>query len=205
MTGSTASGSGPAIGRRLMAPISRAIPARDRQSPRSGVTLTSNMVSSNSSTSETSAPGGTSGSSSMMPSWSSPTPSSRMERSMPSETVPRIFARRTLTPPPIRAPGRASAARIPARAFGAPQTTSTGSSSPKSATQSLSRSAFGCGRHSSTSATTTPAISPGATTGSAESTSSPARVSCSASSAVVTGGSTHSRSQRSLNLISPPA
>ena len=128
-----------------------------------------------------------------------------MESSIPSDAVPRIFARRTLTPPAIRAPGRASAPRIPARAFGAPHTTSTGSPEPSLTTQSFSRSAFGCGPLSSTSPTTTPENPSGEAAGSTASTSRPARVSCSASSAASTRGSTHSRSQRSLNFMRWPA
>ena len=128
-----------------------------------------------------------------------------MDRSIPSDADPRIFARRTLTPPAIRAPGRANAARIPARTFGAPHTTSTRSPPPGSTTHSFNRSAFGCGRLFSTSATTTPEDPPGDAAGSTASTSRPARVSCSASTPEPTPGSTHSRSQPSLNFMRPPA
>jgi hypothetical protein len=59
----------------------------------------------------------------MRPAASSESPSSRAEQSMPKDSTPRSFALRISMPPGSLAPMVASGAFIPARAFGAPQTT----------------------------------------------------------------------------------
>ena len=53
-------------------------------------------------------------SSSRMPEWSSPRPSSFAEHSMPSETTPRILRRSSLKPPGSCAPAGANGAIMPA-------------------------------------------------------------------------------------------
>ena len=81
----------------------------------------------------------------MMPSWSSEICSSTSDTSMPRLSTPRMVP----TPsvmflPGMKAPGGTNTPFMPARAFGAPHTTCTGSPSPVSTMQTRSRSAFGC-------------------------------------------------------------
>ncbi len=88
---------------------------------------------------------------------------------------------------------------MPAATFFAPHTICTGASSPISTLHTLSLSASGCCSRVSTLPTTTP--SNAAAAGSTASTSRPAMLNWSASSRVLTAGSTHSRNQASLNLM----
>ena len=67
-------------------------------------------------------PSGSDSGSSMMPSCSSPRPSSRAEQSMPFDSRPRSFARLMPMPPGSCAPTIATATLSPARTFLAPQT-----------------------------------------------------------------------------------
>src|SRR2546425_2396720 len=59
----------------------------------------------------------------MPASWSSPSPSSRSEQSMPCDSTLRILATVMRRPPGSTAPGGAKAARTPAATLGAPQAT----------------------------------------------------------------------------------
>ena len=184
---------------RLAAAISRATPAMQRQSPRFGVSPTSMTTSSSASHSARSAPSGAPAPRSRIPSASSPSSSSRAEHSMPCETSPRIRLLRIFDPSGSRAPGRAKAARMPGRTLGAPHTTRYTSPPPSATSQSRSLSAPGCGATPTISATVTRLIEPA--TGVADSTSRPIAVSRAASSSVSIGGSTHSRTHRSLNFM----
>ncbi len=89
-----------------------------------------------------------------MPAWSSPSPSSRAEQSIPCDSTPRM-ADFLISIPLVGmiVPTLASATLMPARAFGAPQTTC---SSPCAAftLQTRSLSACGCFSASMISATT---------------------------------------------------
>ena len=86
----------------------------------------------------------------MIPSCSSLRPISRSEQSIPQLSTPLIFAFLSTMPVPgMVVPGGAKTPFMPVRALGAPQTTST-CSLPVSTTQSLSLSAFGCCRASTT-------------------------------------------------------
>ena len=85
-----------------------------------------------------------------MPAWSSPSSSSCSERIIPSETLPRSFARSSVLPSGSTAPGSATATVAPAEKFHAPQTIWRGSPSPTSTEHSWSRSALGCLPASST-------------------------------------------------------
>ncbi len=98
------------------------------------------------------------------------------------------------------APTSAHGTLIPARTFGAPQTMLSAVPVPASTRQTFSRSAFGWRSTASTSPTTTPRNAGAA--GRASSTSMPAIVSVSASSALLIGGLQNSRSQDSGNCIS---
>ena len=170
-----------------------------RQSPRLGVRPTSMTTSSSSSQSTRSIPVGAAASSSRIPSASSPRPSSRAEHSMPCEISPRIRLLRIFVPSGSRAPIRAKAVRRPGRTLGAPHTTRCGSPPPSSTSQSDSLSASGWGTTPTTSATVTRSIDPA--TGATDSTSRPTAVSRAANPSVSIGGSTHSRTQRSLNFM----
>jgi len=118
---------------------------------------------------------------------------------MPCETMPRSLAFLIFRSSGMRAPTVASGAFIPAQTLGAPQTICKGPSSPAATWHTCNLSASGCASTDSTSATTTPLKPPA--TGSTESTSRPAIVSCSASCWVSSPGLTHSRNQPSLNFI----
>ena len=67
-----------------------------------------------------------------MPACSSLIESSDSERIIPSETVPRSFARSSVRPSGSTAPGSATATVAPASKFHAPQTICRGSPSPTS-------------------------------------------------------------------------
>jgi hypothetical protein len=139
-----------------MAATSRATPTWLSQSGRFGVTSTSSTVSWNPYRSSAGVPFGTGVSSSMIPEPSSPSPSSVAEQIMPQLSTPRIFDFLIWKSPGSCAPTRAKRTVRPARTFGAPQTTCTGSPVPSSTLHRLSRSASGCFSRSSTRATTTP-------------------------------------------------
>ena len=80
----------------------------------------------------------------MIPSWSSPTPTSSSARIMPLDLMPRSLASPSFVPSGMTAPGSATATVWPAATLGAPQTIVRGSPRPASTVQTLSRSAFGC-------------------------------------------------------------
>src|SRR6188768_2260642 len=125
---------------------------------------------------------------------------------MPRLSTPRIVPismRNGSSPSPAggsSAPTLASGTLMPARTFGAPQTTSSVSPPPAFTWHTRSLSALGCLATWSTSATTTPWN--GGAAGRRFSTSRPPIVSRSASSAVEIGGSQNSRSQDSGNCMS---
>ena len=58
----------------------------------------------------------------MIPSWSSPIPTSSSARIIPLDFTPRSFASPSFVPSGITAPGRATATVWPAATLGAPQT-----------------------------------------------------------------------------------
>ena len=58
----------------------------------------------------------------MIPSWSSPIPTSSSARIIPCDSTPRSFALPSVEPSGITAPGSATATLCPAATFGAPQT-----------------------------------------------------------------------------------
>ncbi len=89
-----------------------------------------------------------------MPSWSSETPSSLPEHSMPLETTPFIFRRVIVKSPGRTAPTGARGTRSPTAKFEAPHTTSTGPA-PSSTTTRRMRSAPSMGAISPTRAITT--------------------------------------------------
>ena len=155
------------------------------------------------STAAASAPGTGSGppsaaeSSTMIPSWSSPSPSSRAEQIIPSETCPYVFRAAMANPPGSTAPGSETTTRSPTAKLWAPQTTpreagtfrpapsvAAGSlcSAPTSTRHQRMTLPFFCG--SSTYDSTRPTTSGPLTSApacSTVSTSRPARISCSAS------------------------
>jgi hypothetical protein len=106
------------------------------------------------------APGGRSESSTMMPAWSSPMPTSSSARIIPLDRTPRSFASPSFVPSGMTAPGSATATVWPAATLGAPQTIVRDSPLPSSTTQTVSRSASGCFSASSTRPTTNAAGSP---------------------------------------------
>ena len=113
---------------------------------------------------------------------------------MPFDSRPRSFARLMTIPPGNSAPTRATATLRPARTLGAPQTICRRLVPSIVTWHSDNFSAFGWRPHSSTSPTTTPEN--GAAAGTTASTSSPASVSCEASSAGVAVSCTNSPIQR---------
>ena len=132
---------------------SRAMPATPKQSLRSGVSLISITGPSRPSALTAGVPTSASGGSSMIPSCSSPSLSSRIEHSMPTLATPRIVAFFKTSPETgMIEPSGANTAFMPVRALGAPQTTS---NTPclVSTVHSRSRSALGCWRASRTKAT----------------------------------------------------
>ena len=68
----------------------------------------------------------------MMPSWSSPIPTSSSARIIPLDFTPRSFASPSVAPSGITAPGSATATVWPAATFGAPHTIVWGSPRPTS-------------------------------------------------------------------------
>ena len=102
--------------------------------------------------------------STQMPEWSSPRPSSFSEHSMPADSTPLsgrtpISIGASVPPSPSRAPGRAHRTRPPgAGTLGAPHTTRVAVPPGWSITSTMvSLSALGCFSRPTTSATTTPA------------------------------------------------
>ena len=96
----------------------------------------------------------------MIPSWSSPIPTSSSARIIPCDSTPRSFALPSFVPSGMTAPGRATATVCPAATFGAPQTIVLGSPAPMSTVQTVSRSASGCRSAVRTLPTTNSAGSP---------------------------------------------
>ena len=82
-------------------------------------------------------------------------PSSRSERIIPFDSIPRSLAFFSFSPPGMRAPGVTTATVCPAATFGAPQTI-VRVPLPSSTSQTRRRSAFGCCSALSTRPTTNP-------------------------------------------------
>ena len=115
-----------------------------RQSGRFGVISSSSTSVAIGSTSTSGVPGSSSGSSTMIPSWSGPIATSSSARIIPADSTPRSFARLSFVPSGITAPGSATATIWPAATFGAPHTIVRSSPVPTSTVQTVSRSASGC-------------------------------------------------------------
>ena len=126
------------------AETSRATPYTARQSGRFDVISSSSTWSVTGNTSASGVPAARSPGSSMIPSCSWESSSSRSDRIMPSDSRPRSFAFFSTTPPGSVAPGNTTATVAPASKLRAPQTIWRGSPSPTSTMHSESRSAFGC-------------------------------------------------------------
>ena len=114
-----------------------------RQSGRFGVISSSSTSPAIGSTSISGVPGRSSGSSTMIPSWSGPIATSSSARIIPADSTPRSFARPSFVPSGITAPGSATATIWPAATFGAPHTIVRSSPVPTSTVQTVSRSASG--------------------------------------------------------------
>ena len=146
------------------------------------------------------APTGASSGRSMMPSCSSDRPISRSEHSMPFDSWPRITPFFRSSPVPgICVPAAANTPFMPVRALGAPHTTWI-RSSPVSTMQTLSRSASGCCR-----ASTTRAIRKGASSAALSSTLSTSRPMAVSFAAISSSGASVSRcslSQDRVNFMS---
>src|SRR4029077_906909 len=114
-----------------VAPRSRAMPATPVQSGRLGVRLISITGSLAPAQSAYDLPTGASAGKSIMPSWSSEIISSAAEHSMPRLSTPRMVPTASVMfLPGMKVPGAEKTPFMPARAFGAPQTTDTGFSHP---------------------------------------------------------------------------
>ena len=138
--------------------------------------------------------------SSMMPSCSSPSRSSRIEHNMPRDSTPRMVPIFNSAPVAgMIVPGLANTAFMPACAFGAPQTTCTGSPAPVSTMHSRNLSAFGCFSAETTYATVKSfSRAPASST---DSTSRPMLVSLSAMVCASASVSSGAFSQESVNFI----
>ena len=183
---------------------SRAMPMCESASARLGVTLTSRTSSTAPMEMARSSPGSDEGDRIKIPSPCSPSPISGSLHSMPGDITPRTSRASRVLPPGSRAPGCAQHTRFPGGGtLGAPHTTSS-SRLPARTRTIRSLSALGCGRMSSTSATTTPDNS--RPLGSMPSTSSPWPVNALAtrSASVPGGSSTSSRSQFNEIFMSYP-
>ena len=112
------------------AETSVAMPTIERQSGRLGVISQSITVSLILCHSVKSSPTGVSSGKIMMPLWSSPSPSSRLEQFMPQESTPRSLPFLIVTPPGSVAPMRAVTVLSPCSKFWAPQTTWRGTDLP---------------------------------------------------------------------------
>ena len=132
------------------------MPSTERQSARLGVMLTSMTTSSRPRAATSGVPGTSAGSSTMMPAWLSPSPSSSSAQIMPWDSSPRILAFFRVTPFGRLAPTAAKATFCPAATLGAPHTTLNTASAPASTVHSDSLSACGCLTQVSTWPTTTP-------------------------------------------------
>ena len=155
--------SGTRTGCPVIAPISRATPRIERQSPRFGVSSSSRNVSPI--TSSSGAPTTASSESTIIPSCSSLISNSASEQIMPSDTTPRIVAGLSSSRRPVCmfssiTPGRAKQIFWPAATFGAPHTTSSGGPSPGSTSHNVRLSALGCGLVARTYPTTQPSQPP---------------------------------------------
>jgi hypothetical protein len=205
-SGSTAAGSVNATPYAVAA--SRATPRIDRQYPRSGVTAMSSTSSRRPSSSTAGAPTSGCPSSTRMPVWSSPTPSSRDEQIIPSLTWPYVRRAVMAKPPGSVLPGRATTTRSSTAKLRAPQTMPRGSPSPTSTWHQrtvLPLEAVSSSKETTRPTTTGPVMSwPGCST---VSTSSPAATRRSASARPVTsaGRSACSRSQDSGARIRAPS
>ena len=141
-----------------------------------------------------------------MPAWSSPSPNSRPEQSMPKLSTPRnlpilILKLFPSSPGGNSAPTMAQGILIPTLALGAPHTICNGSAErlPTDTLHTLKRSASGCWVASKISATTTD--SNGGASFLVSSTSNPAIVIKCSSASVVMGGFTNCLSHDSQNCI----
>ncbi len=103
----------------------------------SGVISSSITSSRSPSSSTTSVPMGVPAASTMMPLWSSPSPSSRSEQIMPSDMRPYVLRAPTSNPPGSTPPGSTTGTRSPTAKLVAPQTISRGVASPTSTLQCL--------------------------------------------------------------------
>ena len=148
-----------ALGKRRGLPVSawtsRAMPKRLRQSGRLGVTSKSMTTSPSPVAEAKEVPTGRFSSSTTMPSWLSPSPSSSSAQSIPSDATPRILAFLICMPLGSVVPGRATATVCPAATLGAPQTMVL-TLVPTSTWQTVRRSAFSCGQQVLTRPMTTP-------------------------------------------------
>ena len=200
VSGSTSAGlmRGGVIWMPYSAAVSRARPAMLRQSPRFGVSSSTMVLSTRPRCFSIGVPGLAVRSSSSRPSDFSAKPSSDAEHNMPLDSTPRSAALPICVPLGSTAPGSAAGIRMPGRALAAPQTICRISPVPASTSQTLRRSACGCGVVLRILPTTMPCGST-ASIGSA-SASRPAMFSLWASSMAVAGGLTHSRSQFSESL-----
>ena len=137
-----------------------------------------------------------------MPSWSSEICNSNSDTSIPRLSTPRILPMPSVMfLPGMKAPGGTKTPFMPARAFGAPHTTWTGSPAPVSTMHTRRRSAFGC-----CSAEITRAMVNGASIlprSATLSTSRPIMVSLSTTAASGASVSRCSFSQASVNFIIP--
>ena len=134
-----------------------------------------------------------------MPVWSSPSPISRADSSMPALRTPRISPTFSVVlVPGMKLPGAANTPFMPVRAFGAPQTTIT-VSSPVSTLHTRSRSALGCCAASMTRAMRNGASA--APRSSTASSSRPMRVSVAVISVSVASVCRCDFSQESVNFI----
>ena len=130
----------------VMAANSLATPKIDKQSGRLGVTSASRIASPRNE--DNGCPASAESSKTKMPAWSSPSPSSLSEQTIPDDSIPLIVAAFKDSSFPvllliIKAPSFAKAIFCPGVTLGAPQTTVTISSFPRFTLGSRSLSAFG--------------------------------------------------------------
>ena len=184
--GGTGSNKGSLSAAPVIAATSRATPTTLRQSARFGVSLIVSLRSSRSSVARMSWPMGASASRIIRPLWSSDSPSSRAEHSMPCDSTPRIVVRLMRKSPGSTAPSSAHGTRRPAATLGAPHTMLSFAPVPASTSHTVSLSAFGCFATETTWATTIPVN--GGATGTDSSTSSPLIVRRCASSSLPIAG-----------------
>src|SRR6267143_2268913 len=116
-------GRGTRSGAPVSACTSRAMPRCESASGRLGVTFSSKIVSGSPSACSIGVPIRVSRGKVSSPAWSSESPTSRAEQSIPELSTPRSFARPIRWPPGSTAPGRAIGTTSPTWKFCAPQTT----------------------------------------------------------------------------------